>query len=171
MTPKEILKSLSGVEYGAWVDKEKRKATDEEFDRDFFIYRNCSIAHPDELLKRKVGHCYDQSLYEWTKLKESGYNPILIYMENKTASHAAVIYEDKGRWYWIEHSWNKYRGIHGPYKSKVIAASHVFKTFSKDDNIPHPTYFNPNVDAEKILKLKNISIHDFMSICGSKEIQ
>lgn len=118
MKPKEILNSLDSVNYGAWYDKEKRPITDKEFDTDGFVYKNCSISHPDDLLKRKVGHCYDQSLYEIKHLLDSGYKAKMIYMEMREGySHAAVIFEDQHKWFWIEHSWYKNRGIHGPYKS------------------------------------------------------
>ena len=172
MTPKEIMKSLDSVEYGAWFDKEKRPISEKEFDTYGFVYHNCSISHPDELLQRKVGHCYDQSLYEWKKLKESGYDPVMIYMEmNRGDSHACIIFQEDKKWYWMEHSWYKKRGIHGPFRSQKEVTIHILKNFCEGSNKTKPDYFHPNVDVPKILKLKKINMYSFMKICGSKLVQ
>ena len=172
MTPEEILKKLDQVEYGAWYDTESRAATPKEFDTDGFIYRRCSVAHPEELLSRRVGHCYDQSLYEWVHLEEAGYQPKMIYMELSDGdSHAAVIFKGKssGRWMWIEHSWHRFRGIHGPYKSQKDVTIDILRKFcGSHPTKTKPDFFNPNVDVPQILKLKRISVDDFMRICGSK---
>lgn len=170
LTDKDILDSLKDVEYGAWDRKKKRRMPDTDFDKEDYLYKNNSIAHPDELLNRKVGHCYDQSLYQNYHLKKHGYTPKMIYMENPRQSHATSIYkDDKNKWHWMEHAWGKQKGIHGNFDNDKDAIDHVLKVWTQHNG--KPTYYNPDVNIEKILKLKNINQKKWMKITGSKFLE
>ena len=74
------------------------------------------LQEPEELLNSKCGVCWDQvELERYLFNKEGIYvRTYFIYMDDKDnlPSHTFLIYEENNRYYWFEHSWNKYKGIY-----------------------------------------------------------
>lgn len=90
---------------------------------------NILVCKPDQLMKYKVGTCWDQSLYTYARLKkELGSSNVraigYVYTDehNKLTTHTTVIVKDKKDYYWYEHAWYEQQGVHGPYESvdKII---------------------------------------------------
>lgn len=82
------------------------------------------VCKPDQLMKYKVGTCWDQSLYTYARLKKElgtanvrviGY--VYTNTHNKLTTHTTIIAKDKKDYYWSEHAWHEQQGVHGPYKS------------------------------------------------------
>ena len=109
----EIMKVMSEIEYG-WVDKNKNfhKELGEDFEE------NYQLQSPSELLKSKVGVCYDQvelERYYFSSHIEKVMTYCIIYEahdHHKTRTHTFLVYEKNGKYYWFEHAWEKFQGIH-----------------------------------------------------------
>ena len=92
---------------------------------------------PKELLKSKCGICWDQvelerELFKNTKFK---YETYFIYLNdnNMLPSHTFLVYQNNNNYYWFEHSWNKYMGVH-QYKSMKKLYEDVKNKFVKENN-------------------------------------
>ena len=112
----EIMDLLNKIEYG-WIDHNhhKHNVVNETFS-------NCYILQsPKEVIKNKVGVCWDQVELERYYFKGNDWNIktfFLVYYDNKNCpSHTFLTFEKNGKFYWFEHSYQIYRGIH-EYNSK-----------------------------------------------------
>ena len=112
-TEEEIMKVMSQIEYG-WVDKNKNPHL--ELGEDF--EENYQLQSPNELLKSKLGVCYDQvelERYYFSSHSEKVTTYCIIYEapdHHKTRTHTFLTYEKEGKHYWFEHAWEKFQGIH-----------------------------------------------------------
>lgn len=101
---------------------------DEEFSEFYYLLT------PEELLERKCGVCWDQvelerKLFEEKSIKVETYF-VFIADQDRLPSHTFLIYEDDGKYYWFEHSWNPYKGIH-EYENKSSLLLDVIKHFKE----------------------------------------
>lgn len=110
--------ALVDVKYGQ-LDIYTKKPTKGKTDDNAIL-----VCKPDQLMKYKVGTCWDQSLYTYARLKKDlgtanvrviGY----VYNDehNEHITHTTVLVKDKKDYYWSEHAWYEHQGVHGPYKS------------------------------------------------------
>ena len=123
-TDKDLRRKLYNIIY----DEEKWR---NEFN-DFYYLQT-----PKELLKSKCGICWDQvelerELFKNTKFK---YETYFIYLNdnNMLPSHTFLVYQNNNNYYWFEHSWNKYMGVH-QYKSMKKLYEDVKNKFVKENN-------------------------------------
>lgn len=106
----EIMEKMKNIKYG-WIDKksDKNSVTDK------FFSENYRLQNPKEVIKNKIGVCWDQVELEryyfknWNNIKTYF---ICHYDNDKCPSHTFLTYEKDNKYYWFEHSWEKYRGIH-----------------------------------------------------------
>lgn len=111
----DIMRTMNTIEYG-FQDKEgfnimnDSKKWDEEFNKFYFLLS------PEELLQRRCGVCWDQvelerELFEKKNISVETY---FIYIDNKKElpSHTFLVFEVLGNYYWFEHAWQDYLGIH-----------------------------------------------------------
>ena len=119
----ELLNSMKDFKYGVKLKNGKYIDSDDaKFDKPGYIGKNLQVMKPNEVEKHKTGTCWDQSLYQYDKLKKAGFNPSMVHFHDKnySKSHTAVIYKKDGKYNWHENAWKKYRGIHN-YGSKKDA--------------------------------------------------
>jgi len=90
---------------------------------------------PKELLKSKCGVCWDQVeleryLFEKEKIKCNSY---FIYIKDgdNLPSHTFLTFNYNNKYYWFEHSWYKYKGIH-EYNSITELLHDVIQKFLKE---------------------------------------
>ena len=131
----EIMKIMKSIEYG-FKDENGKNILDinpQKWDEEFpdFYY----LQTPEELLKSKCGVCWDQvelerKLFQDNKIKVKTY---FIYMVdgNMLPSHTFLTYENNNKYYWFEHSWNTYKGIH-EYETEEELLCDVENLFEKD---------------------------------------
>lgn len=175
MTDKAILDSLSSVEYGFYDYKHKKPLIEDELEKadSKYIHYNCRVLKPDELLKYKVGTCWDTSLYIYSKLKEAGYRKVrLIYLEiwdKQFTTHACTVYQhiNSKLWYWMEYSWEKYRGIHGGIFRFDFLIKRIRDYFCNEYHVSKPEYINISVDVDKLLACPILDPASYLSIVGS----
>lgn len=133
----EIMNLMNSVEYG-FKDKNGKNIIntdsqkwDNEFDKFYYLQT------PDELLKSKCGVCWDQvelerKLFEDNNIKIKTYF-IYIVENDMLPSHTFLTYENNNKYYWFEHSWGTYKGIH-EYGNKLELLLDVKKKFINEHN-------------------------------------
>lgn len=130
----KILKKMEKIEYG-FPDENGKNIILEDYkkwEEDFpnFYY----LQTPKELLKSKMGVCWDQVELERYYFNKENI-PIRTYfimLEEKDMlpSHTFLTYEEKNKFYWFEHAWGEYKGIH-EYSTKNDLLKDVIDKFRK----------------------------------------
>ncbi len=129
----DILEKLKGIEYG-WMDIDKNvyKNVDKGFKKKYVL------ANPEETLTNGVGTCFDlveveRQYFKNLDLKFNTY--FMIYYESKRIyTHTFIVYEENEKFYWLEASWDKNRGIH-EFMSLYDLLTTVRSEFIKFHNI------------------------------------
>ena len=110
----KIMTIMEEIDYGFKDDQNNNLVEDDDKWNDFskFYY----LLSPEELLKTKCGVCWDQvelerNLFEKNNIDCKTY---FIYIDdNKNLpSHTFLTYSVDNIFYWFEHSWYNYKGIH-----------------------------------------------------------
>ncbi len=112
LEPEEVLDIMDLIDYG-WIDK----------DNIFYFYVNSNnyeryyLSSPKETIKKKCGLCIDQVELEryylrWMGNRLKTYFIVYYDKDNNNPAHTFLTYESKGKYYWFEHSWEKYKGIY-----------------------------------------------------------
>lgn len=111
----EIMELMRNIEYG-WVDKNKKRhnVVDNEYSDSY------RLQSPDEVIKNKVGVCWDQTeleryYFEKSDLEIKTYF-LVHYDNNKCPTHTFLVFkkatQSSNQYCWFEHAWEKFRGIH-----------------------------------------------------------
>ena len=140
----EIMDLMDSIEYG-YKDKNGEniiKTNPQKWDNEFnnFYY----LQSPEELLKSKCGVCWDQvelerKIMQDNNIKVKSYF-IYIVDKDKLPSHTFLTYESNNKYYWFEHSWGKYRGIH-EYETELELLLDVKQIFIKEHNYANKDHF------------------------------
>ncbi|MDR1628443.1 MAG: hypothetical protein LBR79_06710 [Oscillospiraceae bacterium] len=110
----EILEFFQkNIEYGILdVNGKVHRITDENFWTDFSKY--FILKSPEELLKSKIGVCFDQVELSRNLFAEKGIltkSYFICYYEN-LYSHSILVFEYDSKFYWLETSHRAFIGIH-----------------------------------------------------------
>lgn len=107
----EVMNRMEDISYG-WMDKygNINNEVDESFSDNYILQS------PKEIIDSKVGVCWDQvelERYLFKKnMEELKTYFICNYDGNKCPTHTFLTYKKDNNYYWFEHSWSKYKGIH-----------------------------------------------------------
>jgi len=118
----EIMNLMESIEYG-WMDKQngKHNIVDETYSDNYALQR------PKEIIKNKIGVCWDQVELERYYFKGNDWNIktyfIVHYDNDRCPSHTFLTFEKDNKYYWFEHSWKKFKGIHEYNSIKDLLAS------------------------------------------------
>lgn len=118
----DIMDLMNSIEYGFKdsngenIIHSNPQKYEDDFDKFYYLQT------PKELLKTKCGVCWDQVELE-RQLFQDHHIPCKTYFiyivdHDMLPSHTFLTYEEKGKYYWFEHSWAIYRGIH-EYNSEL----------------------------------------------------
>ena len=134
-SPDELLEYMDNIAYG-FVGKNGKKYYDMYSDEWNDWSNECIVQTGEEVLESKTGTCWDQVeleryLFEKENVPFKTYF-IVHYDSNKCPSHTFLIYESDGNFYWFEHSWELYRGIH-VFKSELEAIRDIRDKFIKSE--------------------------------------
>lgn len=109
----DIMNLMKDIKYGyCWVDKTGKRhyQMDNSFSYDYILQS------PDEVLASRVGICWDQvelERYYFEKLNIKTITYFICHYDNdRCPSHTFLTYKENDKFYWFEHSWEIYRGIH-----------------------------------------------------------
>lgn len=106
----EIMDLMSNIEYG-WVNQnnQKHNIVDE------FYSDNFRLQSPKEVMKNKIGVCWDQVELERYYFKGNDWNIktyFLVHYDNdKCPTHTFLTFEKNHKYYWFEHAWERFKGI------------------------------------------------------------
>lgn len=83
---------------------------------DSHFFKKLTVQNPKELMKRKIGICWSQVELERYLFLNTSFDTktfFLCYYDNdKFPSHTFLTFEKNNRFYWFEHAWETYIGIH-----------------------------------------------------------
>ena len=132
---KDVLNDIKDIRYG-FISK---KDGSEILDRDWIHgCRNLGEYYspetdPTKTIERKLGICQDQSLATEYLFKK--YHPELqtqLYaLIMPPFGHCVFCFMDDSKWYHLENSWNKERGLHGPFTSRQELEDHLRAIYNK----------------------------------------
>ena len=114
-TDQEVFSFLKEIQYG-WIDKnhEKHFHIKPDFDKKY------CLQPPKEMMKTKIGVCWDQVELERFYLSPNEWKTksfyIIAYGKERCYTHTFLTFEKNERFYWFEHAWEKFEGIF-EYKS------------------------------------------------------
>lgn len=154
---------MDNIEYG-YIDNDNKRHTE----IDNLVNDNYILQSPNRLLKTKLGLCYDQVELERFLLQKNKCNIETYFMIGKSSkyhTHTFLIFEKDNKYYWLENSWKRFKGIHG-YNSKSELMNDVKNKFIKYelDNIN-------NIEIHKYNKPKyNITLEQYNNHCLNGEI-
>jgi len=139
MIDKNIQEIMNKIEYG-FKDECGNNIIDfnpTKWENEFsnFYY----LQSPAELLKTKCGVCWDQvelERYLFTK-NEIKVKTFFVFIVDGPLlpSHTFLTYEKNNKYYWFEHAWEKYRGIHEYDSEKKLLLDIIFKFKKEHINI------------------------------------
>lgn len=111
LEPKEVMDLMNSIDYG-WIDSEGK-------------YYNClnkdncnkyKLLKAKDIIKNGFGVCWDQVEVERFYLRNNKINirTIFMYYEDgiDDESHTFLTYQKNNKYYWFEHAWMEYKGIH-----------------------------------------------------------
>lgn len=160
----EIMQLMDNINYG-WVDKNNNKhmIVDELFSKNYILQE------PKETIVNQIGVCWDQVELERYYFKSYKIRTYFIVYDdgNKCPTHTFLMYEKNAKYYWFEHAWEKFKGIH-EYKTQKELLLDVRNKFIKYE-------LNRHYDEEKLRLVEyekpkyHISVQDFYDYCGKKK--
>lgn len=111
-----IMEIMDSIEYG-FPDKDGNNIINNIQYYDEYFNEFYYLQSPEELLNSKIGVCWCQVELERKLFKDKlGIDItsywICTYDNDNLPSHTFAVYTLNNRFYWFEHSWNKYKGIH-----------------------------------------------------------
>lgn len=156
-----VNEKMNDIEYG-WIDKDgNRHKKIDGFGEEYILQM------PDQLLKSKLGVCWDQvelerKLFAEKKIKTNTYF-IVHYDGDKCPTHTFILFEHNKKTYWHEHSWSPMRGVH-EYENEGDALKDVRAKFI-DGELQGK--FNPNnlIIYKYSAPNKNLSCPEFYAHC------
>lgn len=159
---KEIMNVLEDINYGFKDEKGNNiidsdpKKWHEEF------YKFYYLQTPEELLISKCGVCWDQvelerALFEKENIKIKTYF-IFLQDGNDLPSHTFLVFKDNSKYYWFEHSWGIYKGIH-EYDSELELLADVKEKFIQSHN--YVSEYSKFYLYEYQVPVKHIKCDDF----------
>ena len=161
----DVMELMSDIEYG-WVDKNNQKhmMPDDTYSDNYLLQT------PKEVIKNKIGVCWDQVELERYYFK--GYDIktyfIVHYDGDKCPTHTFLIFKKNNQYYWFEHSWEKYKGIHGYDTLKELLID-VKSKFIKTEL--HCDYILENLIIREYSKPKyHISVQEFYKHCENGNV-
>lgn len=162
-TPEALLDWMKDIEYG-WCDKNGKKYIGSDYYGDIF-WKDYRLLLPEEVYKKKIGVCWDQTIFEkYVFDRQFSYETKMIFIQQyKISTHTFLVYKTENEWLYFENSFNKYKGIHGPYKQISDIVKLVFKQmqeYEKGKDGYGWSFMDPNKFKKKL------TCKQFMNYCG-----
>lgn len=158
----EIMNLMKNIEYG-WIDKNNNKHNfvDETYSNNYILQS------PNEVIKNKIGVCWDQVELERYYFKGNDWNIktyFLVYYDgDKCPTHTFLTFEKNNKYYWFEHSWERFRGIH-EYESLKKMLLDIRDKFIKHEL--NNDYVSKKLVLHEYKKPKyHISVQEFYNHC------
>lgn len=166
---KDALRQLSVVKPGLWDYKHNKPILEgsDEWNTSNYLNENCCISLPNDLLTRKIGLCYDTSLYLYDYLKKNKHQVKYFVMCNNIKSknfttHTFIISRRSVRydWRWVEYSWTQYKGCSIHKFDKKLLLAEISKIFQKQNG---EVYHLGEVQVDTILNKPLITFEEYFN--------
>lgn len=140
----DVIKLISPIVYGFYSIKDGSRIDNREFIHNCNNLRSIYSVNwdPEKTLHDKLGICTDQSVatrYLLNKLHPE--IKVQLYALYKGRfGHCVCTFEDNGKYYYLEHAWDKEQGLHGPFNSEDELEDYLdfiyHKNHDKDNDAP-----------------------------------
>lgn len=122
-TPEELYNYMKGnIRYGFYSDLSQgiyiRSKLNNDFLYEYMIFYNYCLQKPEQMIKTKVGICFDQVEFERKWFVNYGYKVHTFFCNFH--NHAFLVYEYNGKYYYFERTLKKLNGIHEANSLKDI---------------------------------------------------
>ena len=162
----EIMNLMNNIDYG-WIDKSGKqyKVVNELFSDNYVLQS------PKEIIKSKLGVCWDQvelERYYFNSMDLNIKTYFLCHYDNqKCPSHTFLIYENNSKVYWFEHSWEQYKGVHqyDTLKELLVDVRNKFIETELNNNYDKKNLMLYEYDKPKY----RISVKEFYKHCESND--
>ena len=160
----EIMNIMDTIQYG-FVDNKKNihNTVNNQIDDSYILQK------PNEVLNNKIGICWDQVeleryLFRGNIFPTESYF-LFYYSPTISFNHTFLVYQKENDFYWFEHSFEKYKGIH-KYKSK----NELFRDVIDKFILSHKSY-NISSSELELFQFKKPKYHinhqEFVRHCTS----
>ena len=160
----EIMNLMQDIKYG-WIDSKKKQ----HVFRDNMVLQDYILQTPKEVMKNKVGICWDQVELERQYFKKNDWNIktyFFIYQDDfQCVTHTFLTFEKDKMYYWFEHSWERFKGIHAysSLEELIFDVKEKFIKYEVKENV-----INKNLKIYEYTKPKyHLSSQDFCKHCMS----
>jgi len=134
---KDVLDIMLPIEYGFISKKDGSKITDRDWihnvtPEELETYYEVNT-DPEVTIKNQLGICQDQAIaIKYLMHKYHPEDPVCLFALTKPPKgHCVACYEHDGEWYYLETSWDKERGLHGPFDSKDDIKNYLKQMYFK----------------------------------------
>ena len=117
-SPQELLDFMSNnIQYG-FIGKNGKKYIDQDSEEWNDWYEECLVQTGEQVLKTKIGTCWDQVELErlWFEKRNYEIKTIFIWFdlnyENNYPTHTILLYKKDKKWYWFENAFDTCKGTH-----------------------------------------------------------
>jgi hypothetical protein len=163
-TPKEFYQYLVDNKFGyGFIGSNNKKYTGIT-SGNIKYYR---VSKPEDTFKNKIGICVDyaimqKAVFDNMHIKNKIFTIIQDNENNTGHSFSIIVINDK--YYWFEYSYDKYKGINGPYKSCENAIDYIHALLNKS-NADNGYYF---VDMSNS-NLYNLTMKSYMELAAKSK--
>lgn len=157
----DVMNLISPIVYGFYSTKDGSRIDNREFIHNCDNLRSIYSVNwdPKKTLHDKLGICTDQSVV--TRYLLNKFHPeikVQLYALYKGRfGHCVCTFEDNGKYYYLEHAWDKEQGLHGPFNSEVELEDYL-------DFIYHKNHDKDNDDAVLVMKYNPSELTESYSI-------
>lgn len=157
----EVMNLMKDIEYG-WIDKNNNKYTILEKFSNAYLLQS-----PNQVIKNKIGTCLEQVELERYYLKANDWSIrtyFIIYYDNKEYPfHTFLTFKKNNKYYWFEHSWEKFRGIHeyGSLEKLLVDIKNKFIKDALNDDYKHSNL----ILYEYTKPMTHITVQAFINHC------
>ena len=149
----EVMTLMDDILYG-WVAKNKeiRGDTNTNFSKDYILQT------PKEVIQNKMGICWDQVELERYYLKNqlAIKTYFIVYYDQECPTHTFLTFKKDNIYYWFEHAWAPYKGIHS-YSSELALLNDVKNKFLQSLNLS-------NYDLNKLALYAYLKPHSHITV-------
>ena len=160
---------MNNITYG-WldIDGQKNEHLGEYFCEHYFL------RSAEQIISDGFGICWDQVELERYYFSKNNIDCetyfLVCYDDKNDPSHTFLVFESDNKYYWFEHSYGKYKGIH-EYRSKNELLLDVRDKFINDDNHKEMLKNENRPFMYKYLQPKTgINTIDFYKHCANGEV-
>lgn len=173
---RELYKLNTPEKLAKWMDENMDygyKVVNGEISYDFeHFYPDYRLQSPIETFHSKVGVCWDQAIFEqyvFNKIIHKKSRFYYIVQDNPmSGTHTFIIYEDKGKKYYFENSYERIRGIYEVDDLQDIF-DFIIENMRKEQKDKGVRVYEVNKDLTKFTNnfTENCDIISFMDFCES----